>query len=135
MHRFDLDPADTEPFPVSQKKGPGPILWPPVAPIRTALAGEIEKHGGILGQLPGATEKIRMNMGLRHRGDAEMIFQRQLLITINVPLRIEDQGFSGFLTPDQVRSTLGTLVQFGIVLQDFSEDDVDIVRYSIHPHP
>jgi hypothetical protein len=73
-------------------------FWPPVDPIRFTHRGEVEVNVMILGELLCPADKVRMDMRLCDRANAQPIFPGKFSIPVDVAFGIDNQSLLRLLT-------------------------------------
>ncbi len=95
------------------------LLWPGVAPLLRSCVGEVDARAA-LGELSNTREEVSMDMRLCGRDDAKAFGRRDLDVAVDIALGVDDQGFAGLLTPDQI----GVLREF--VVDDLSKEHASV---------
>ena len=91
VHRLELDLPDREARAVRERRViVATVRRPLVAPVRTALIGEMETDPEAVGELPRARQEVGVDVGLGHGHDPEFLAPREIDVSVDVPLRVEE---------------------------------------------
>ena len=111
VHRLQLNVSDFEGIAIVKRMVTREGFCPLALPVRPTLCGEIEFDGWIGDrEFPRSTDEIRVNMGFGHGRDFQALVFGDFLIAVDIPLGIDDDGFTGSLASDEV----GVLRQGGV---------------------
>ena len=106
VHHADLDVADLEHVAVLHEHrvvaaAAGLLVEPLVLPVGVAFVGEVDARA-FLGELAHAREKVRVDVRLRRRDDAQPVGRGDLLVAVDVALGVDDDRLADLLATDEV---------------------------------
>ena len=71
-------------------------------PFLVALTREKQFHTGKFTEFTETGQKVGMNVGFRSGHDLEIMLLRQIEVAVNIPHWIENDGFTGALTANEI---------------------------------